>query len=214
MPSHNAQEVAILQFLCSINSGDNHTAQPLEFWPVDEGTIVSMPVLGGHSRSYAKLEENLLSVVRQLVDGVSFMHRHGVAHLDLKPQNVLVDEQGRLWVIDFGVSERVKSIDDTRVGFVGTAGYAAPEVGDKKYSPIRADLWSCGNLIRELCELCRPSMNPRLLLEISQQLMNANPRKRPHLSDIATQLKKMLERKKAEGGPEMGKLMREIGIHA
>ena len=159
VPSHNSKEVSILQFLGSINSDKNHTAQLLEVWPVNRGTIVSMPVLDGHSHNYAKLEENLHSIMGQLVDGVSFMHRYGVAHLDLKPQNILVDGHGWLWIIDFSVSVQVKSIDDLHTGFVGTPGYTAPEVGEKYYSPIWADLWSCGNVIQELCKLCQPSMN-------------------------------------------------------
>ena len=80
---------------------------------------MSMPVLGGHSHNYAKLEENLHSIMGQLVDGVSFIHRYGIAHLDLKPHNILVDGHGPLWIINFGVSEQVKSIDDLHQGFWG-----------------------------------------------------------------------------------------------
>ena len=196
VPSHNSEEISILQFLGSINSDNNHTARLVKVWPVNGGTIVSMPVLGGHSHNYAKLEENLHSIVGQLVDGVSFMHRYGVAHLDLKPQNILVDGHGQLWIIDFGVSVQVKSIDDLRTGFVGTPGYTAPEVGEKYYSPIWADLWSCGNVIQELCKLCQPSMNQALLLGIGQELMNADPMQWCHLSDAAIRLKMILDPKK------------------
>ena len=149
-----------------------------------------------HITTYAKLEENLHSIMGQLVDGVSFIHRYGIAHLDLKPHNILVDGHGPMWIINFGVSEQVKSIDDLHTGFLGTPGYTAPEVGEKYYSPIWADLWSCGNVIQELCKLCQPSMNQALLLGIGQELMNADPMQQCHLSDVATRLKMMLDPKK------------------
>ncbi|KDQ06253.1 hypothetical protein BOTBODRAFT_72848, partial [Botryobasidium botryosum FD-172 SS1] len=86
---------------------------------------------------------------QQLLDGIAFMHRCGIAHLDVKPQNLLVDPgSGRLTIIDYSVSERAGSMDLTITGFSGTEGWAAPEVGPKPYSPLGADLWSCGKVIQ------------------------------------------------------------------
>ncbi|KAJ8588119.1 kinase-like protein [Rhizopogon salebrosus TDB-379] len=102
------------------------------------------------------------------------MHRHGVAHVDLKPQNILTPRNGgHLSTIDFNTSLRRFR------GIVGTTGYTALEVvRDGLYSAIRADLWSCGKILEELCFLCRPSVDRDTLLEISQQLMDDDPEKR------------------------------------
>ncbi|KAF8554810.1 kinase-like protein, partial [Imleria badia] len=84
----------------------------------------------------------------QLVEGVAFMHEHNVAHMDLKPQNVIVPvEGGHLSIIDFSVSSRVPGPDTTYSGVVGTEDYIAPEVHKGNYKPMLADLWSCGKTL-------------------------------------------------------------------
>ncbi|KAF8804870.1 kinase-like protein, partial [Phlegmacium glaucopus] len=84
----------------------------------------------------------------QLFEAVKFMHDHNVAHMDLKPSNILIpSEYGRLNIVDFGVSVRVRNATELRRGCVGTEGYMAPEVGRTKFSPIRADLWSTGKTV-------------------------------------------------------------------
>ncbi|KDR73206.1 hypothetical protein GALMADRAFT_30013, partial [Galerina marginata CBS 339.88] len=86
---------------------------------------------------------------RQLFEAVQFMHDHNVAHLDLKPSNILVpSDYGRLTVVDFGVSFRLKHAAQLLQGRAGTEGYIAPEVGQTKFSPIRADLWSTGKVVQ------------------------------------------------------------------
>ncbi|KAJ8589678.1 kinase-like protein, partial [Rhizopogon salebrosus TDB-379] len=88
-------------------------------------------------------------VAKQLFEGVDFMHQHGVAHMDLKPQNILIPRSGgRLSIIDFNTSLRVKGIEQRVGGIVGTTGYTAPGVvRDGLYCAIRADLWSCGKTV-------------------------------------------------------------------
>lgn len=75
-----------------------------------------MPSPSHHLTEYALMLDSgahLLSIVQQLVEGVAFMHAHGVVHLDLKPQNLLADkDNGCLWIIDFGTAEWMDSVDD------------------------------------------------------------------------------------------------------
>jgi len=107
--------------------------------------------------------------------------------MDLKPNNILIPVNGgRLTFIDFNRSLRVKGVEHRFRGVVGTPGYIAAEVaaGDGLYSAIRADLWSCGKILEELCDKCRPSTNHSSLLKISWQLMDEDPRKRPMMSDV------------------------------
>jgi serine/threonine protein kinase len=145
------QEVEILQHLTSVKSLTNHSVSPVCFWTIDEGTIFSMPDAGGWVTSTQNLESNLFSVAQQLIEGVAFMHEHGVAHLDLKPENIIVDSStGQLSIIDYSISQRVSGTSEMLAGFAGTPGHVAPEVGDKPYSPIRADLLSCVNVLRNL----------------------------------------------------------------
>ncbi|KAF9485813.1 kinase-like protein, partial [Pholiota conissans] len=85
----------------------------------------------------------------QLFEAVKFMHDHNVAHMDLKPSNLLIpSDYGRLTVIDFGHSFRLRNEAQLLEGHAGTEGYIAPEVGHMKFRPIRADLWSVGKVVQ------------------------------------------------------------------
>lgn len=142
-----------MQHLISVKSSTNHTISPVCFWTIDEGTVFSMPNAGGWVTSTKNLESNLFSIAKQLIEGVAFMHERGMAHLGLKPENIIVDSStGQLSIIDYSVSQRVSGPGEI---FAGTLGHVAPEVGHEPYSPIRADLWSCGNVLHGLDYRCR-----------------------------------------------------------
>ncbi|TKY53793.1 CBL-interacting serine/threonine-protein kinase 7 [Spatholobus suberectus] len=85
----------------------------------------------------------------QLVSALRFCHRHGVAHRDLKPQNLLLDAAGDLKVSDFGLSalpeHRHNGLLHTACG---TPAYAAPEILRRVgYDGSTADAWSCGVIL-------------------------------------------------------------------
>jgi Protein kinase domain len=129
--------------------------------------------------STENLESNLFSIAKQLIEGIAFMHEQGVAHLDLKPENIIVDSStGRLSIIDYSVSQRVSGPDEMFAGFAGTLGHVAPEVGQEPYSPIRADLWSCGNVLHILSNRCQQ------VIRICNRLMSKNPLERPSMSEV------------------------------
>ncbi|KAH7904687.1 kinase-like domain-containing protein [Hygrophoropsis aurantiaca] len=169
----------------------------------DSCTVISMPVAGGWLTSLKNPDSNLWSVAQQLFEAVDFMHKHGVAHLDLKPQNIIIpSDGGRLSVIDFNTSVRVKGPGHMFHGVVGTDGYIPPEVeaGVGQYSPLRADLWSCGKTMEELCSLCRPSEDRDVLLEISRRLMNQAPTARPMMTEVL----EWISRRKVDASPVPG----------
>ncbi|KAG1789319.1 kinase-like domain-containing protein [Suillus plorans] len=185
------KEVEILRYLTGIESPSNYTISPVQIWPVQGGNVISMPMAGGHLTSLSNAGAHLWPVAEQLFKAVDFMHEHGVAHLDLKPPNILLPaDGGRLSIIDFNRSVRVKGTETMFRGIVGTTGYLAPEVaaGQGLYSAIRADLWSCGKTLEELCSLCSPSRDRNALLEIARELMNEDPRQRPMMSDVLNRL--------------------------
>jgi serine/threonine protein kinase len=185
------KEIEILQYLAGIDSRANHTISGFRIWPVHGGNVISMPLAGSWITHLVKPDAYLWSVAKQLFEAVDFMHQHGVAHLDLKPQNVLIPvDGGRLSLIDFNRSVRVNGVGTTFRGIVGTPGYMAPEVaaGEGRYSAIRADLWSCGKTLEDLCLKCLQSTDRDTLLEISRQLMDEDPEKRPTMSDVLDRL--------------------------
>ncbi|KGN56948.2 CBL-interacting serine/threonine-protein kinase 7 [Cucumis sativus] len=89
---------------------------------------------------------------QQLVSALKFCHDNGVVHRDVKPQNLLLDEQGNLKVSDFGLSALPEQLRDGLLHTsCGTPAYSAPEVmtcrSGSGYDGGKADAWSCGVIL-------------------------------------------------------------------
>ncbi|CAI9593154.1 unnamed protein product, partial [Staurois parvus] len=99
-------------------------------------------------REEAFKEKDVQRLMRQILKGVSFLHRHNVVHLDLKPQNILLTSDrplGDIQIVDFGLSRVVNNNEELRE-IMGTPEYVAPEI--LSYEPISTatDMWSIGVL--------------------------------------------------------------------
>ncbi|XP_038852887.1 serine/threonine-protein kinase 17A-like [Salvelinus namaycush] len=99
-------------------------------------------------RDEAFKEEDVKRLMRQILEGVSFLHRNNMVHLDLKPQNILLTSDallGDIKIVDFGLSRMVSSSQELRE-IMGTPEYVAPEI--LNYEPISTatDMWSIGVL--------------------------------------------------------------------
>ncbi|XP_019409700.1 PREDICTED: serine/threonine-protein kinase 17A-like [Crocodylus porosus] len=93
-------------------------------------------------------EKDVIRLVRQILSGVSYLHRNNVVHLDLKPQNILLtcsSPLGDIRIVDFGLSRQVDAVQEVRE-ILGTPEYVAPEI--LNYEPISTatDMWSIGVL--------------------------------------------------------------------
>lgn len=91
---------------------------------------------------------DVLSLVRQLLEGLGAAHEAGIIHRDLKPANVVIDKAMRAKLVDFGIakvhSERSTGLETSREVIIGTVNYIAPEVGVGKPATIRSDIYSLG----------------------------------------------------------------------
>jgi len=91
------------------------------------------------------------SYLQQLLLGMAFCHAHRVLHRDLKPQNLLIDQNGTLKIADFGLARAFGVPVRTYTHEIVTLWYRAPEVllGGKQYStPV--DIWSIGCIFAEM----------------------------------------------------------------
>ena len=89
------------------------------------------------------------SALRDILDGVDYLHHRGILHNDLKPDNVIVNVNGAARIIDFGLSSSADSIFKGCLG--GSHVYTAPEVLDGRGSlGATSDIYSIGTLIRIL----------------------------------------------------------------
>ncbi|EJC97801.1 kinase-like protein, partial [Fomitiporia mediterranea MF3/22] len=92
---------------------------------------------------------------RELIEGIAFLHRQKIAHLDIKPENLVYSVKSeRLYIIDFDIAMRCKDVDEMVKVSCGTPGWSAPEIAlnndeaPRVFNPIRADLWSCGKVLK------------------------------------------------------------------
>ena len=102
-------------------------------------------VLGLESLSAQKASE----IVAIVADAIQHAHQHGVIHRDLKPGNVLLDRDGKVFVTDFGFAWYDGELDHDNPAIIGTAGFMAPEQIDKKLGPIgpHTDVFGLGALL-------------------------------------------------------------------
>src|SRR4029077_10885319 len=91
-----------------------------------------------------------IDVVTQILRAARFAHKHGVIHRDLKPHNVIVDDEGRAKVTDFGIA-RAGASDMTQTGSImGTAQYLSPEQAQGHAVSASSDIYSIGIMLYEL----------------------------------------------------------------
>ncbi len=119
-----------------------------------EGTYyIAMQLLEGRSLKelidQGLTPEQSVGLIRQVLEAAGFAHRHGVVHRDLKPQNVIVDDDGKATVTDFGIA-RAGASEITQAGSVmGTPHYLSPEQAQGQAVTAVSDLYSIGVILYE-----------------------------------------------------------------
>ena len=133
-----------------------HVVQVFDRGAWDGTYYIAMELLEGRNlkqvvRDHGALEPALaVDLVLQVLKAARFAHRRGVVHRDIKPHNVIVDDEGRAKVTDFGIA-RAGASDMTETGSImGTAQYLAPEQAQGHPVDARADLYAVGVVLYEL----------------------------------------------------------------
>lgn len=127
----------IIETMDLVNEKGNYYVV-MEYAPFDLFAIV---MTGKMSR------EEVSCCTLQILNGVTYLHRMGLAHRDLKLDNVVVNEHGIMKIIDFGSAAVFRYPFENEIvlasGIVGSDPYLAPEVYEvNKYDPQPADIWS------------------------------------------------------------------------
>jgi serine/threonine protein kinase len=131
---------------------DDSNGQPYLVMQLVEG-----PTLGTELRSGALPEDRTARYGAELAEALAYVHERGLVHRDVKPANVLISEDGRVHLADFGIARIVDSAHETKTGDVlGTPAYFAPEqVAGETVGPA-ADVYALGVVLYECLTGRRP----------------------------------------------------------
>jgi tetratricopeptide (TPR) repeat protein/predicted Ser/Thr protein kinase len=92
-----------------------------------------------------------VAIAKQVAEGLDEAHRRGVVHRDLKSQNIMIDREGNVRIMDFGIASSVKTKGMTVQGvMIGTPDYMAPEQVEGREADARADIYALGVVLFEM----------------------------------------------------------------
>ncbi|MEU7469684.1 Stk1 family PASTA domain-containing Ser/Thr kinase [Streptomyces sp. NPDC044984] len=97
-----------------------------------------------------------LDILEPVLAALGAAHRAGFVHRDMKPENVLIGDDGRVKVADFGLVRAVDSVTNTTGTVLGTVSYLAPEQIENGVADPRVDVYACGILLYEMLTGERP----------------------------------------------------------
>eukprot|EP01103_Thecamoeba_quadrilineata_P018254 TRINITY_DN686_c0_g1_i2.p1 TRINITY_DN686_c0_g1~~TRINITY_DN686_c0_g1_i2.p1 ORF type:complete len:311 (-),score=58.62 TRINITY_DN686_c0_g1_i2:432-1364(-) len=126
--------------------------QVLRTFQTEDDLCMIMPYMAGGDLRYHLIthnrfqEDQVRFYASQIVLGIECLHKNGIIHRDIKPDNLLVDEEGYCYIADLNVSIKAEEVNNR----AGTSRYMAPEVISQKTYTSKADWWSLGITLYEL----------------------------------------------------------------
>ena len=154
--------------------------------------------------------ERLREIIRlasEICDGLAHIHAHGIVHGDLKPSNVLIDQEGRAKITDLGTGS--KSVSAKKPRFLGrrkpsardslpagTPGYMAPELWQHSSATVQTDIYALGCLLHELVTGTLPSETgnaaktaalPDGLMQLITDCLRKDPSRRPASAELVAE---------------------------
>jgi serine/threonine protein kinase len=139
-------------------------------------------------------QERALRIAGEVLDGLDYIHAHGVVHRDLKPENIMVDAEDNIKLIDFGIAGDAAAKRLTYANFtaaIGTPNYISPEQVKGRRGDGRSDIYSMGVILYEMLSGKLPFSGPNPMAAMNDRLLNyplpptvANPAISPQLQEV------------------------------
>ena len=144
--------------------------------------------------------DKALALVHQVARGLAFAHDHGVVHRDVKPHNVLIDEDGVAKVTDFGVARSLEPSDGlTETGtLLGTSEYIAPEQASGNRVDERSDQYSLATVLYELLTGEPPYAGDNFMAVAMKHIQEPVPSARAVRPDVSPRLDAIVSRAMAK----------------
>lgn len=147
-------------------------------------------------RNYGAFEETLVkNFVRQILQGLQYLHERNIIHRDIKGGNILVDNKGGIKISDFGISKKTDTLMSGnrahRPSLQGSVFWMAPEVVKQSGHSSKADIWSVGCLVVEMLT----GEHPWAHLTQMQAIFKIGSSAKPTIpSDISAEAQDFLEK--------------------
>jgi serine/threonine-protein kinase len=174
-----------------IDRGDDDGRQFIVFEYVEGENLKELVVRSGRLSVRRALELTLA-----IADGLSFAHDHGLVHRDVKPQNVLLNQEGEVKVTDFGIARSLLVEHGvTQTGTVlGTGEYLAPEQASGKPVSPATDVYSLGVVLWELLAGDVPFVGENFVAVALRHVNEPPPDLRQRRPDVTPRLEAAIER--------------------
>ena len=134
------------------------------------------------------------AILEQVAAALDTAHKEGMLHRDVKPANVMLDEEGHAYLADFGIARIVSTTQFTATGtLVGTPAYMSPEQGRGESLTPASDLYSLGIILYEMLTNSIPFDADTPLAIIHKQIHDPLPPARDLRADLPAAVEGMLE---------------------
>ncbi len=128
-----------------------------DFGDVDGIKFISMEFISGRTlkdivRKDGPIDiEQAIEISKAICSGLSAAHKKEIIHRDLKPQNIMIDDEGHVFITDFGLAKSVREENVSHTGLViGTPQYIPPELWKGEVADKRSDIYSLGIIMYEM----------------------------------------------------------------
>ncbi|MEU0832101.1 Stk1 family PASTA domain-containing Ser/Thr kinase [Streptomyces sp. NPDC005969] len=133
-----------------------------------------------------------LDILEPVLAALGAAHRAGFVHRDMKPENVLIGDDGRVKVADFGLVRAVGAVTNTTGSVLGTVSYLAPEQIEHGTADTRADVYACGVVLYEMLTGAKPHTGDSPAQVIYQHLNEDVPAPSAVVPGLAVELDRLV----------------------